>query len=187
MNTALYTFALVTCTVLILAGVMKKNVMPTVPYDNIVWSSGNTSDTTSQLLADVYILSHILHGVIFYWVFHRAMGLDLERAFLVSVGVESAWEIAENSEWVVKKYRDNTASQDYAGDTVLNSVGDIIGMMAGFWFAHATGWQGSVLFGLASEVWTAIKYQDNLTLNVLMLVWPVESIKQWQLKHWNER
>ncbi|MDQ1079374.1 DUF2585 domain-containing protein [Pseudoroseomonas cervicalis] len=146
-----------------------------------LWHGAANDAGTSQHIADWYTPSHILHGLIFYallaWLLpRRPVGLRLVLAALV----EAAWEIAENSPAVIERYRSATAAAGYTGDSILNSVADYGWMLFGFWLAAKLPWRVSLLLGLAMELVALIVIRDNLTLNVLMLLWPVPAIRDWQ-------
>jgi hypothetical protein len=149
-----------------------------------------TSSHTSQHLADSYTWSHLLHGVIFYGVaalvarlmrLPALVGRPLRISFLIALLVEAGWEILENTPWVIDHYRQNTASQDYTGDSILNSTGDLLACALGFFLARRLGWRYSLLLFVVVELVLLWRIADNLTLNVLMLLWPIEPIRQWQL------
>ncbi len=145
-------------------------------FEPVANGSGN-----SQHLADWYTPSHIIHGFIFYGIAHLLFrGKPLAARLLFAVLIESGWEILENSPVIIDRYRTATISLDYYGDSILNSAMDTIFMAAGFFFA----WRIPVLVTLAVaivfELFTGWLIRDNLTLNVLMLVYPLESVKAWQ-------
>ena len=96
------------------------------------------------------------------------------------MAAEAGWEVLENTNWVIEKYRENTASLDYFGDSIANSVGDVIACAAGFWIAVKFGWWRSLIFFIAVELVLLIWIRDGLLLNILMLVYPIDGIKQWQ-------
>lgn len=149
------------------------------PFSFQVWSMHN-----SQHLVDPYTPSHILHGLIFYAALSlRPIASRTSRVTraLIAVGVEVAWELLENSPIIIDRYREVTASLDYAGDSVLNSVSDVVACLLGFWFASRAPTWASILLLVVAEVGCAIWIRDNLTLNVLMLLWPVDAIRQWQM------
>lgn len=100
---------------------------------------------------------------------------------LLAVGIEGAWEIAENSPFIIDRYRTATLSLDYYGDSVINSVADIIAMMAGFWMARRLPVWGTVAFVVIVEALLALMIRDNLALNIIMLIYPIDVIKHWQL------
>ena len=146
-----------------------------------LWSGAWTHDT-SQWVADPYSFSHLLHGFIFYWCLLPARRwLGLPARFMIACLVEASWEIVENSPAVIERYRAATASLDYFGDSILNSTFDLVAAMLGFWIAWKLDWKWVLAAAAAIEVLCAIFVRDNLTLNVLMLFWPLESIKRWQL------
>lgn len=94
---------------------------------------------------------------------------------------EAAWEILENSSYVIEKYRENTASLDYFGDSIMNSLGDLVACSLGFWIAVKLGWWKSLIFFAAVEIALLLWIRDGLLLNILMLIYPLESIKVWQM------
>jgi hypothetical protein len=107
--------------------------------------------------------------------------MPLQWRMLTAVVIEIAWELLENSPWVIERYRQQTASLDYTGDSILNSIGDVISTIVGFAFASQFSWKVAVATYVAVELVLLFTIRDNLTLNVLMLFFPVESIKLWQL------
>ncbi len=150
-------------------------------YGLALWSPVR-DHCTSQNLLDPYSLSHVLHGVIFFWLLRPwAARISLPWRMVWAMLAEIAWELLENSAWVIEHYRQATAAYDYQGDSVLNSSGDLLATVAGFAFAARFSWKASLGLFVAFELLLLYLARDNLTLNVLMLLWPIESIKQWQL------
>ncbi|TNE85185.1 MAG: DUF2585 family protein [Deltaproteobacteria bacterium] len=148
-----------------------------VPWSFDVWSKHN-----SQHLLDPYTFSHVLHGVVFFgllWPLRERIGLGWRAT--ISAGLEASWEIAENTNAVIERYRETTVSLDYFGDSVLNSMADIASCLAGFALAASIPWFASVGFFVAVELFLLLWIKDSLVLNVIMLVWPIEAIKQWQM------
>ena len=146
-----------------------------------LWVNESNSSRTSQMLADWYSLSHVVHGLLFYaglWLLLRRW--PVERRFLAALLVEAAWEIIENTPIVINRYREETAALGYTGDSVINSVSDIAMMALGFLIARKLSVWWSVAIILALELIPLIVIRDNLTLNVWMLLAPNESIKAWQ-------
>jgi hypothetical protein len=144
--------------------------------------TGAWTRCTSQHLFDPYTLSHVLHGIIFYWLLvPLGSKLDLPRRMVAALVLEIGWEVLENSPWVIERYRQHTASLDYIGDSILNSVADVIATVVGFAFASRFSWKASVGVFVVFELWMLYAARDNLTLNIVMLFFPIESIKQWQL------
>lgn len=148
------------------------------PYINDAWNSSHTS----QHLFDPYSFTHVLHGVLFFWlitlVFKR-LGGAWQAA--LAVCLECAWEVLENSSFVIDKYRENTASLDYFGDAILNSAGDVVACAVGFAIAFTLGPLRSLLFFFAVELILLLWIRDGLLLNIVMLIYPLESVKQWQM------
>ncbi|WP_336809617.1 DUF2585 domain-containing protein [Bosea sp. MMO-172] len=149
------------------------------------WQGTVMSSENSQHIADWYTFSHIIHGFLFYglfWLIRRITGLPISfgLALLLSILLEGAWEIAENTNAVINHYRSATISLDYYGDSVLNSVSDILSMVLGFFFARFAPVWLTVTSALAMELIVGWLIRDNLTLNVIMLLWPMDWIKAWQ-------
>lgn len=147
-----------------------------------LWVSEVHGPNNSQHLSDWYTPSHIIHGFLFagltWWTMHSR---PLGQRFCLALLVESAWEIIENSPLIINRYREATAAFGYAGDSVINSVSDIAAMALGFWLARRIGPWPAVIIGVALELFTLWAIRDNLTLNVVMLVWPIEAIRTWQM------
>ncbi len=149
-----------------------------------LWTSHAWASDTSQDLADPYSFTHVIHGLILYWIFHlAARKWSLHRRFLAVMLLEVGWELLENSPPVIRHYRAATASLDYAGDSILNSVGDVLSCLLGFWLACRLPTIASVALAILIEVGLAATIRDNFTLNVVMLLHPIPLIKQWQLGH----
>lgn len=146
-----------------------------------LWHGVVQSAENSQHLTDWYTFSHVLHGLIFYAIlrllFPRA---SILARLAAAVALEAGWEVLENTDMVINRYRAVTISLDYYGDSVVNSVMDTLAMVTGFLLAARMPVSASVGLGLASEFFMAAMIRDNLTLNVLMLLWPMEAVARWQ-------
>lgn len=146
-----------------------------------LWHGQTVSSENSQHLTDWYTPSHIIHGLLFYGLLHLiARRLSILWRLSVATVVESAWEILENSEAVIERYRSVTISLDYYGDSVINSVADILAMIAGFFLARILPVWASVTLIVAFEALTTWLIRDGLALNILMLLWPLDAVKAWQ-------
>lgn len=147
--------------------------------DVTLW--GRVGPTQSQMLADWYSPSHVIHGFLFYailrWLWPRPV---IEHRFLAAMVIEAAWEIIENTPMVIDRYREATVALGYTGDSILNSASDIAMMALGFLLARRLPLWASVAIVIGLELLALAVIRDNLTLNVWMLLAPNDAIKAWQ-------
>jgi hypothetical protein len=139
------------------------------------------SQHNSQHLLDAYSLSHMLHGILFFgilWLFRKRLSLPARAA--IAAAIEIAWEMLENSPIIINRYRTTTMALGYTGDSIVNSLGDILSFVAGFYLARKLGLWWSIGIFLGVELLMLFLMRDNLTLNVLMLLWPIDAIRRWQ-------
>ena len=145
-------------------------------WDGNIWSNEN-----SQRVADAYSFSHVVHGILLYaFLWFVARKSQLGNRFLAAVLLEAIWEMLENSPLIINRYREATISLGYAGDSVLNSCSDILMMSLGFMFASRYRVWTVTAAVLLMEVGCLLWVRDNLTLNVIMLIHPIDAIKAWQ-------
>lgn len=150
-----------------------------------LWHGAANDDGTSQHVSDWYSLSHVIHGFLFYGAAHlvgrlRGRALGFGAALFAAILVEGGWELLENSAFIIDRYRETTASDAYAGDSVLNSMADIAFMALGFFVARLAPVWTVVLAAIFMELLALYVIRDNLTLNVLMILWPLDAVRDWQ-------
>jgi hypothetical protein len=149
------------------------------PWSWNIWSTHN-----SQHIIDPYSFTHVLHGVLEFWL----IGLVFSRMPLVwrlalAVFIESTWEVAENSATVIERYRSATISLDYFGDSIINSVADIACCSLGFLIAYKLRFWRSLALFVITEILLIVFIRDSLIINIIMLLFPVEAIRSWQMVH----
>jgi len=147
------------------------------PWSWDIWSQHN-----SQHLVDPYSFTHILHGVAEFWL----IGLIFKKVpvawrLLIAVCIEASWEIAENSSYVIERYRAATISLDYFGDSIVNSVSDILCCATGFVIASKLRFWRSVILFTMTEIILTLTIRDSLVINIIMLIYPIDAIKDWQM------
>ncbi|HEY4523767.1 MAG TPA: DUF2585 family protein [Candidatus Paceibacterota bacterium] len=145
-------------------------------WEEVVLSSGN-----SQHLTDWYTFSHIIHGFLFYLLFWAIFPkMSVGKRLLIALGLEISWEIIENTPMVIQHYREQALAQGYTGDSIINSVFDTLAMIVGFLMAKKWPVWSVIFIGIALELFTGYMIRDNLTLNIINLLYFFPAIQAWQ-------
>ena len=141
----------------------------------------------SQHISDWYTFSHIIHGFLFYWIlwfvkrkFSFLQNVSLGGLFLIALSLEMAWELFENTDFIINRYRSITISYDYFGDSVINSASDVLAMVLGFVIARRAPVWLTIMLLVGMELFVGYWIRDNLLLNIVMLLYPFEFILKWQ-------
>ena len=151
-----------------------------------LWHAEVASSENSQHISDWYTFSHIVHGFLFFfllWLISKKIPQihKFSVGFVIAVVMESAWEVIENTDFIINRYREATIALDYFGDSITNSTADIFFMSLGFLMASRLSVFASISLVAASEIMLAIVIRDNLALNIIMLIYPIDAIKEWQI------
>lgn len=147
------------------------------PWSWDIWTTHN-----SQHILDPYTFTHILHGVLEYWLIGLVFWkVPLKWRFVIGIFIESSWEVAENTSYIINRYREETISLDYFGDSIINSLADIASCAFGFVLAHKIRFWKSLAFFIATEIVLLLTIRDSLIINLIMLIYPIDAIKIWQI------
>jgi hypothetical protein len=147
-----------------------------------IWSTDINSETNSQFLFDVYTFTHIIHGIGLYLLLYLvARKLPVRWRLVLAVALEAGWEILENSSFIINRYRAETITYNYYGDSIINSLVDIGACIFGFFLAWKLPKKYTILIVIGIELLLLALVRDNLTLNIIMLLYPIRAIKIWQM------
>ena len=146
------------------------------------WSGDINSSHNSQFLLDPYTFTHVTHGILFFGLLSFIFRwLPFDARLAVTVALETAWEVIENTDTVIQRYRAETISLNYYGDSIVNSVGDVLACILGFLLASRLPRRAAVATVIVLELVLLVLVRDNLTLNIVMLIYPIRAIRMWQL------
>lgn len=146
-----------------------------------LWHGVTQSSENSQHLFDFYTFTHITHGLLFYALLYFLLPkLPPRVRFVIVLFVETIWEVFENTDFVINRYRAATISLDYYGDSIINSIGDILAMTVGFYMGYKLPVRYSVIATIVLELALLYFIRDSLALNMLMLVYPIRAVRMWQ-------
>lgn len=149
-----------------------------------LWTSDAWSAHTSQHFLDPYSFTHLLHGFAYCWLLALCIPrLSTIWRLCLAISLEALWEVVENSESVIQRYREATAALGYHGDTIANSLGDILSCGIGFMIARRLGFRRSLALFVLTEVVLLIRIRDSLMLEVMMLIYPIDALRAWQIGH----
>lgn len=147
-----------------------------------LWAGQVCSSDNSQQFLDPYSFTHLLHGFLYFWLIALLLArLKPAWQLWLACSAASLWEVFENSNFIIQRYRADTASLGYQGDTIVNSFGDILCAVLGFMIARRLGLRRSLVLFVVVEICLTLWIRDSLVLEILMLIHPVGSIKSWQM------
>jgi hypothetical protein len=147
------------------------------PWAWNIWSPHN-----SQHLIDPYSFTHVLHGILEFWILGLIFRkMPLAWRFVIAIFIESSWEVLENTNYLINRYREETISLDYFGDSIMNSLSDIACCALGFLIAYKLRFWKSLALFVATEAILILTIRDSLIINIIMLIYPLEAIKAWQM------
>jgi hypothetical protein len=148
-----------------------------------LWHGGVGDAEVSQHLTDWYTSRHLLHGIVFYWLLSIVSRgrLSVAARLVIATLIEGAWEIVENTPFIISRYRAQTVARDFTGDSIVNSIGDMLAMLVGYLLAARLPAWVTVLLLIAIEATLLWLIRDNLLLDTIMHIYPLDWIKQWQL------
>jgi uncharacterized protein DUF2585 len=146
-----------------------------------LWYPGQSGPETSQQLTDWYTFTHIEHGFLFYWLLWAvAPRMPFGTRLMIAMGIETTWEIIENTPFIINRYRQGALAEGYFGDSVINSVSDSLSALLGGLLARFLPVKLGAALVVATELFLAVMIRDNLALNIVQLVHPTEAISRWQ-------
>lgn len=175
----------IVCLLVVLTGALEWQMGRPLKYRHgpvRLWSGNINSDQNSQQVSDPYTLTHFEHGAAFYGLTRLALrSASVSTCGIVAVAIEAAWESYENTNTVVERYRAKTVSLGYYGDSIINSIADILACIVGFVLAWRLPRSATLAWVIAFELILALWIRDNLTLNILMLIAPLDAVRRWQM------
>jgi len=181
-----YSFQIVAVAIIVVTTIISLYLLGRVWWcdagDVVPWSWTVNSRHNSQHLLDPYSFTHALHGILEFWLIGLVFWkLPIAWRFVLAIFLESSWEVVENTDYIINRYRESTISLDYYGDSIANSIFDIFCCGLGFAIAYKIRFWWSAALFLLTEAILLLTIRDSLLLNLLMLIWPIGAVKQWQL------
>ncbi len=145
------------------------------------WHGVVISGENSQHLTDWYTLSHVIHGLLFYAVLSLVFPkLSVGTRLLMALAIESGWELFENTDMIINRYREQALAQGYFGDSIVNSMGDMLAALGGFLIAWRIPVWSAIVLVILLEAIAIYFIRDSLTFNIIQLIHPIDVIGAWQ-------
>jgi hypothetical protein len=181
-----YRFQIAAAAIIVVVAIVALNLQGRVSWcevgDAWPWSWDVWSRHNSQHLIDPYSFTHILHGLLEFWLIGVVFWkVPTAWRFVIAIFIESSWEVAENTNYVINRYREATISLDYFGDSIVNSLFDIVCCGLGFLISYKLRFVWSVALFVFTELLLLFWIRDSFLLNIVMLIWPLDAVKNWQM------
>lgn len=147
-----------------------------------LWHSVISNYGNSQHLFDWYSMVHVLHGLAYYWLvtlFDRKNKLSIIQKFVIAVFLSCAFEVIENTKWIIAAYRSHYSTFHYTGDSVVNSIGDVISVSIGFWVTTKAKLWMSITFFCVDVILIVYALNTVITSNTIIILDKIQHMKFW--------